>query len=361
METIANFENKNIVQPIPPTPPKNIYKNLFFVFLALFLVTISVLITLLITKKQNLTEIETPTPTAIPTAIEKTNILKISDIQMDLPKSWSVISVSDNSAKILTGYNQYQVYLTLKLDKNNSIAQSSYKSAGTMTKTQYGDVFDVQGGGTKGWTGALINNDKYSFIWDIESNQPTPANPDGIWRPDDNVTSEILLNITKTVRPLNQTSDITQNWKTYNSLAGFSIKSPIYFYFYDNTTSKISGYFYSYDLNSNKYPETGGFPLNESKIDYLVTKNTDLNNYFEKNFSSNNYISQKEVTVSGYKAKLIKQKWETEGSTDATTYLIDKNGSVFSFTQIMASDSNQVSKDKFSLDFSKMIDTLKFN
>ena len=166
-------------------------------------------ITPTITPIPEITSIPTISITATPTATPsntKSNILKISDLQMTFPESWKVASISGNSAKILTDYKQYQVYLTLKLDKNNSNAESGYKSKSDSVKTEYGEIFNITCGGSKGCTGALINKNKYEFVWNIESNQSVPKDLDQVWTPDNNVTSEILLNITKTVRTINSTT-----------------------------------------------------------------------------------------------------------------------------------------------------------
>lgn len=227
MEEINNIKNKptipttesNITSPVIETPPKqnNIFKFLFIISI-LVIIGLTVIIFLLLKNPKQLTItgntnrttettiISTQSADTVATSTEEVNkvnnILKISNIQMEFPEGWIVSSVTKNEAKILTDYPNYQVYLTLRLNVNDSTADSSYKSAGTKINTNYGEIFNVQGGGPKGWTGALINGNKYSFVWNIESNQPVPENLDGIWVPDSNVTSEVLLDITKTVKPI---------------------------------------------------------------------------------------------------------------------------------------------------------------
>jgi len=140
------------------------------------------------------------TKTATPSSQK---VLKISDIQMTLPSGWTVTSVVKNTAKILTDYKKYKVSLILNLDKDNAAAESAYRSKSSVTKIQGGEVFNVAGGGSIGLTGALLNDKKYLFTWDIESNQPVPKDLDQVWVPDNNVTSEILMTITKSIKPIN--------------------------------------------------------------------------------------------------------------------------------------------------------------
>lgn len=203
MEEINNFGTSNISSQIPVNslslgssqPEKNIFKVLFFIILGLFIVSLIVFSYFVIKSKKETPSSQTP-------IIEKINLLKIYDIQLELPLNWTISSVSGNTVKILTDYKEYKVYLILNLNKNDINAESSYQSKSNVTKTQYGEVFSANSGGSKGITGATINSNKYSFEWGIESNQSPPTNLDGIWRPDDNITPEMLLNITKTIRPL---------------------------------------------------------------------------------------------------------------------------------------------------------------
>jgi hypothetical protein len=218
METITNIENQNLNQ-VTPQPSKNPYKILFFVFLGLFLVTVLTSIYLFLKNNkinqnnQNTTISTIKTPTSLK---ENSNLLKISDIKMDLPDGWKVISVNENKAKILTDYKQYQVSVNLVLGKNDQDAKETYESVkSNSVKTQYGEVYNIACGGPNGCTGAFINGNLYSFIWTIESNQPYPADLDGIWVPDNNLTGQTFLNITKTVRP-SETPNQSYDWRTYN-------------------------------------------------------------------------------------------------------------------------------------------------
>ena len=145
------------------------------------------------------------TPIATNSSIkEKSNLLKISDIQITFPESWKVVSSTEKTAKILTDYKQYQVYLILNFEKNTTNAKNSYDTEGKTNaiKTQYGEVYSISSGGGAGMTGALLNNNKYLFKWDIESNQKPPTVLDGVWKADSNITQKSLLDITKTVQSL---------------------------------------------------------------------------------------------------------------------------------------------------------------
>lgn len=366
MEAVTNPE----IQNLPPiTPQNNIFKILFFIFLALFL-TISIILVVylvknnqkqpeLITKDEQTQTVSsiTPTETVISptlTISEETNILKISDIKMELPKNWKVYSVSGNNAKILTDYSKYQVYLTLKLNKNDSIAESSYKSAVTKTKIDYGEVFDVAQGGAKGVTGAVIDGNKYSFEWNIESNQPVPTNLDGIWRPDDNVTSKILLDITKTVKPITEISSIPKDWKTYtNSTYKYSIQYPSD-WILNKTSNELV---YLLTKERDQYLKSGKIgPLSDLSI--KVYKNISLLENNDKSLGLYDWLKQEESKNLIYNIKSLNY-WSTpayqvtsRGESDSEGIYIQKNNFIYSIS---------VASEKISEVNQSIINTLKFN
>ena len=364
MEQTINLEKQNLDQ-IPPQ--NNIFKILFFIFLALFLI-ISIILAIflvknnkkqpeLITKDEQTKTVFTATPTTVitpdETVKEEDNILKISDIQMELPNNWKVSSVSGNTAKILTDYSKYQVFLTLKLNKNDSIAESSYISAVSKIKTEYGEVFDVSQGGAKGVTGAVINGNKYSFEWNIESNQPVPTNLDGIWRPDDNVTSKILLDITKTVKPVVEVSNIPKDWKTYtNATYKYSISYPK-----DWEIDVKPNQFTILTLTSPEYIKNINNPQNYEGIlgdqfevsfykNYknTLTANKNLEEYLSDKNLFTQYVAQKINGLTFYKA-------EQMGMGVRTVYFNIKGENLFEFSF----NSGVTKIDQ------QIINTLKFN
>lgn len=217
MEEINNFDTSIMSKQLPinnfpfdsSQPKRNVFKLLSFIFLVLFISTLIIFSCYVAKSKKEISVSQnqiaknnTLSNTAPILAPEKINLLKISDIQIELPLEWVISSVSDNTVKILTDNQKYKVYLILNFNKNNTNAERSYQNKDISTKTQYGEVFGTDASDNKGITGAIINNNKYSFEWGIESNQTPPVNFNGIWRPDDDVTPEMLLNITKTARPL---------------------------------------------------------------------------------------------------------------------------------------------------------------
>lgn len=211
---IYNSDNHDSLQNQAPIRSKtDIYKPLFFTFFAFFLITASCLITIALTKDKTNTvsiPIETITispvnPTSVPTISEKkkSNFLNISDIEIEFPEGWVVSSVSENTAKVLTDYQKYQVYLTLKVEKNTADAVTTYEyqKEDTKIKTQYGEFYDIASTEVSSSIGAFIKGNKYIFLWNIESNQPTPENLNHVWVPDNNITETMIYNITRTAKP----------------------------------------------------------------------------------------------------------------------------------------------------------------
>lgn len=235
---------------IKPISNFNTFKYLFILFFILFLITLGVLLTL-ISDKNKIPDSQSDDqvlPTQV-VEVQTSVILEILDLQFDLPSNWKVESVIENKAKILTDYPEYQVYLTLDVGKNTKMSISDYLtySADSIT-TDYGQVYKVTCiGGSLTCTGALIYGNKYTFYWDIESNQPAPTNLDGIWRPDHSITREILLDITKTVKPLNLPSQPITPTSTQVKKLSYTIPSS-----WQTTSDQSNSFQVSYDPNTYK-------------------------------------------------------------------------------------------------------------
>lgn len=349
MEQTTNFETQNLDQNLTPvTPPKNIFKILFFILLALVLVITGVLITLLITKNKKLaliekTEIKTFI-TSTETTKEETNILKISDIQMDLPIGWTVSSVSEKQAKILTDYKPYQVYLLLNFEKN-SFRETSLCEYSRSISTKYGKVCSVDGSGF--FTEALINNNRYYFVWDIESNQKPPADLDYPWVPDTNITSEILLDITETIRP-SEILEISHNWKKYNDPNyKYSINYPDLWNIKQVSNSQLCLFsndtyetlcsvnivitpFKEYFANYNDHVDTSSF-------DQLVIQS------IESDYSDDSY---EKIDINGNIGYIVKRQ-------DSYTTLLYVNNYIYEITFEDLSKPNKI--------YIQVLKTLKFN
>jgi len=102
--------------PLIPTPPKNIYKSLFFIFLGLFIVVSVILVYSLVSftktetqTPQKITEviITTPTPTSTPTIVNdgtqdwKTYTNSTYKFSIQYPKDWKV-DIKPNKFVVMT-------------------------------------------------------------------------------------------------------------------------------------------------------------------------------------------------------------------------------------------------------------------
>ncbi|MBU1117936.1 hypothetical protein KKD37_03140 [Patescibacteria group bacterium] len=106
--------------PTPPTPQKNIYKSLFYIFFILFLIVTSVSTTLLITKNKDGALVEIPqtnenlatSPTAIPTISQEVVSSKSSD--------GSVICYQNRKYFIAQELNSQESYVLVKTKSNEA-------------------------------------------------------------------------------------------------------------------------------------------------------------------------------------------------------------------------------------------------
>lgn len=181
METITNFENKNLDQNLNPvTPQKNIFKILFFILLTLVLVIIIVLTTLLITKNKSITPVEElttiPSPTTIPTqtivdetANWKTYTSKNEyvDYNFIYPKTWGLLERSTNTITIAGDIDS---------DYNNKVA-NGVRVCGNYSITCYKNLgIYISGSGTYYNQPNTIDNYIYSEKQKFNEVQKTTIN-----------------------------------------------------------------------------------------------------------------------------------------------------------------------------------------
>ena len=223
MEEIINNTLTQANQPLSPeTAPveqpkyfnqnNNIFKILFFIFIFILIAVVITAITLINKAKQevvtsNNASIQTTTKTDL-VAVEEDDktsgdILKILDIQMELPKGWKVSSVSGNRAKILTDYKEHQVFLTLQLLTTYPLPADYWQHRTEVEHTKYGIISLIGCGGNLDCHEMVINDKAYSFGWGLESDQVIPEDLDGVWVPDHNIERpETFLSILRTIKPL---------------------------------------------------------------------------------------------------------------------------------------------------------------
>lgn len=267
MEIINNSETQNLN---PIVPQKNIFKILFFVLLGLFLIVSLLIIFLLINIKKTIPQPQNQTTgniSIVPTPIvlsEKTNVIKILDIQMDLPEGWTVSSVSENTAKILT---DNQIPLILKLETPTSVVEPEES-----TKTQYGEFYGLAGSGSS-YVARLINGKNYFFTW---SSANDPNTLFGEVRTKYNIYPQTIFNIIKSIKLINISSDLTQDWKTYtDKTLGFSLKYPNYVELIDSKENSYDIHKPIIQFNVRKISEIYNEP---EMVNNVIKEKTDLEN-----------------------------------------------------------------------------------
>lgn len=153
-------------------------------------------------------------PTVVPTPVVtqgvssfSQNLINFNGISLTFPSSWEVTEKETvNSRKdyfiIKTDYQPYTVFVGLNVEIN-----PPYKSSFIYEPARFmvGDIKIVDNGcgGAIRCDVAVVDGDVYLLDWIIEkSTQPVPANLDGIWQPDNNITREKLDDILKTIKKI---------------------------------------------------------------------------------------------------------------------------------------------------------------
>ena len=211
-----------------PSLSRNPYKILFFVSLGLFLFVSSVLsiflvaqnrlsqtisttaVKTLITSQTNPTTADSIVPSVEVNSPDSNKTFEVGDLIFTTPYNWSLVSVGKNleysnekytyyDVKFLTDYKLYTVYALASIQINN-IDQNDYMCDYRPTKTQFGQVCQLDGSGYGHFYINLDNGNNYYVSWGIESNQPEDKNYDS-WRPDNNLTDDIMMNFAKSAKP----------------------------------------------------------------------------------------------------------------------------------------------------------------
>ena len=156
----------------------------------------------------------TYTPQSSPTTTQPSpkisdNKISFRHIEITLPVGWKVekskqINNSMTNYSIKTDYQPYTVYAGLDIkivtDSNSKQYYSSFP-----IRFSVGDIkiFQEDCGGAISCDGAIVGDEIYTFGWVVEdSSQVPPANLDGIWSPEHNITREKIDSILKTIKKI---------------------------------------------------------------------------------------------------------------------------------------------------------------
>ena len=120
-----------------------------------------------------------------------------SAFKFQYPVTWGDCQVqNDTLLTFRTDYDKYQVDLLLKINKiTKDVYTKAKKTALGLSRLNGGEFFEEAQGGVFMAGMILLNDNYYSYDFDIKSNQPTPDKIDGVWTPDNNITKDALLNI----------------------------------------------------------------------------------------------------------------------------------------------------------------------
>jgi hypothetical protein len=194
--------------------------------------------------------------------------------------------------------------------------------------------------------------------------KPTKSIPVAEIQEEETIPTSTSSKPTEIPADIEPTSSIPKDWKTYNSNLGFSIKAPSSYTFLDYNDSQGDARFYSFDPKSGKYGVGGGVPLNELQSNFRFTNDTllegSINTLIEQS-EGLRIVSQDDVIVSGYKAKLFKFFNNGDGYIEGMKYFIQLDNKTFNADIHINIETDQKLKDKYFSDFTKIVESIKFN
>lgn len=127
--------------------------------------------------------------------------LAVSGLKFDYPGNWGACRVSGDKIYFRTDFKKYQVDLVISFTK---ITQKKFtdlrSSALNILKlaNSDGEFYSVAQSGGGGYL--RVGKNYYQYSLNIEGNQAAPANLNGLWERENNITPDTVTNIIKTAR-----------------------------------------------------------------------------------------------------------------------------------------------------------------
>lgn len=148
-------------------------------------------------------------------------------LSFEYPKSWGECHETEKGFIFRTDYKDYQVDLVLYLYPTTQTrfdeVRGTHINLLELTRTNDGEAYDYPQGGALMAGMIKLYGSYYDFSFHAQSNQPTPADLDGVWIPDNSIKNEMLLEIIRSIKLLNNQND----FKTYiNKELGISFNYP---------------------------------------------------------------------------------------------------------------------------------------
>lgn len=132
-----------------------------------------------------------------PSSEAKTTVVTKQGLQLTLPASWEVLSVAETELKIVTANAPYRVVETVRISDTDKIPDPSR----VLYESDDLKLFDEACAPAIRCMFVLVGDDSYLFAWEtVESNEPVPANLEGVWFPSANFNANDVLEIMKTLK-----------------------------------------------------------------------------------------------------------------------------------------------------------------
>jgi hypothetical protein len=128
------------------------------------------------------------------------NELIIDDLHFKLPNDWIIAKEENSNAYIkdLNYKSNYDVFLFPAQVSKVSTEVDEYEMYQPI-KINGGEIaIGEASSGQCSWYIVKLNGFKYEIIWDIDGNEPPPANSDGPWTPSNNFTESKIKEMMKT-------------------------------------------------------------------------------------------------------------------------------------------------------------------
>lgn len=133
------------------------------------------------------------------------NSVEVAGLTFDLPTHWEVVSVEESAARISIPDEQYEVFLPLEVEQLSETQQAKIADGNMgefLEETPTGaKVYDEVCAPTSGCAYILYRERAYQVTFLVpEGNEPPPADLDGPWFPNADVTRDEISEVFSSVR-----------------------------------------------------------------------------------------------------------------------------------------------------------------
>lgn len=131
---------------------------------------------------------------------ENEQLVTLQDFSVEAPDHWDVIYYASNEAQFKTPDPSFMDYLIMDVQEVSDFEAAEASIAATNEATEVVVYDDACGGALDCFT-LQVGESHYSVTFTVESTETPPADLDGVWAPQVEVSTQELIDLLMTAEP----------------------------------------------------------------------------------------------------------------------------------------------------------------